>query len=128
MDDRKINEEMSEPRELVQDSTTLDAVPEPTELEANEVEMADPSAESEASSAPKQPDRRQTFQTLGVLLVWYYIYQLFKGLFVGEITGNERLFAIVAVALMTVANLWLSVHLGKRYWTQYKENRDARDR
>ena len=85
----------------------------------------EPEDEPEGS---KQPDRRQTFQTLGILLVWYYVYQLFKGLFAGEITGNERIFAIAAVAIMTVANLWLSINIGKRYWEQYKHNRDSRDR
>lgn len=124
MNDQLDRPEQNEPHEPF---TEVPPVTLPEETTLLEPEMSEDDQPEEAPEGLKRPDRRQTFQTLGVLLVWYYIYQLFKGLFAGEITGNERIFAIVAVALMTVANLWLSIHLGKRYWEQYKENRDARD-
>ncbi|HHT44597.1 MAG TPA: hypothetical protein GXZ89_03755 [Fastidiosipila sp.] len=124
MNDQLDRPEQKEPHEPL---TEVEPVTMPEETDLLDPETPQDDQPEDEPEGLKRPDRRQTFQTLGVLLVWYYIYQLFKGLFTGEITGNQRIFAIVAVALMTVANLWLSVHLGKRYWEQYKENRDAQD-
>lgn len=68
----------------------------------------------------KRQGRRQIFGLLGILLVYYYVYQTFKPIFKGEVPQSQRTGLIIAGSLLLIANIALTIYVVRDWWRDKK--------